>query len=179
MSEKNWYVIHTLTGREMKVAEAIRKVAERKNLTHLFNEILVPTEDISIRRKGKNIIKKRVLYSGYVFIEMELTDDSWALVKRTSGVTGFIGTSRNKPQALSIREVEDMIAKLKEGASLLPKEQIPFEKGDPVTVIGGPFTGFTGVVEDIFPERGKVKVIVTVFERSTPLELDIPLVEKV
>jgi len=178
MGEKNWYVIHTLTGREMKVAEAIRKVAEKKNLSHLFKEILVPTEDISIRRKRKNIIKKKVLYSGYVFIEMELTDESWALVKKTSGVTGFIGTSRNKPQVLSIREVEEMMAKLKEGASL-PREQIPFEKGDPVSVIGGPFTGFSGVVEEIFPDRGKVKVIVTVFERSTPLELDIPLVEKV
>ncbi|MGQ9706635.1 MAG: transcription termination/antitermination protein NusG [bacterium] len=178
MGEKNWYVIHTLTGREMRVAEAIRKVAERKNLGHLFNQILVPTEDISMRRKGKTVIKKKILYSGYVFIEMELTDDSWALVKKTTGVTGFIGTSRNKPQALNIREVEEMMTKLREGSSI-PKEQIPYEKGDPVTVIGGPFTGFSGVVEEIFPDRGKVKVIVTVFERSTPLELDIPLVEKV
>ncbi len=178
MSENNWYVIHTLTGQEMKVAHAIRIMAEKKGLEHLFEEILVPTEDISVRKKGKTVIKKKVLYPGYVFIKFKLTDESWTLVRRTTGVTGFIGTARNRPQALSSREVEEMMSRLREGA-VAPREEIPFEKGDPVVVIGGPFSGFSGVVDEIFPERGKVKVIVTVFERSTPLELDIPLIEKV
>lgn len=181
MGEKYWYALHTYTSYEEKVAEAIRKAAKKKDLEQYFGVILVPTEELTIHSRGKNIRQKKVLYPGYVLLEMELNRDTWALVRRTTGVTGFVGQQPGKsefPPPLSADEVHRLLTQMEEEQ---PKKVdiIPFSRGDAVTVTRGPFTGFNGVVEEVFPERGKVKVMVTVFERATPVEIDIPLVEKV
>ncbi len=181
MGDKFWYVIHTYTGYEEKVADAIHKAAKKKDLEGFFGTILVPTEEVTTHRRGKKVRQKKVIYPGYVLIEMEINRDTWALVRRTTGVTGFVGqqTRRNEfPPPLSADEVHRLLTQVEEER---PRkvEHIPFSRGDAVTVTRGPFGGFNGVVEEVYPERGKVKVMVTIFERATPVEIDIPLVEKV
>jgi transcriptional antiterminator NusG len=174
----NWYIIHTYSGRELKVADMLKKQIEKQNLMSKFGDILVPTEEYSVKKKGKTIKKSKVLFPGYIMIEMDMNEETLSLVKNTTGVTGFIGKENNRPKALTEDEVEAMLKRV-EDAKKHVIEQIPFKEGDPITVIGGPFSGFNGVVEEIYPDRGKVKVMVVVFERSTPVELDIHLVERV
>jgi len=173
-----WYIIHTYSGRELKVADMIQKQVEKQNFQTLFGEVLVPMEEYTVKRKGKSIKKSRVLFPGYIMIEMDLNDETWSLVKNTTGVTGFVGMENNRPKALTDSEVNTMLKRV-EDAKKQVIVQIPFKEGDPITVIGGPFSGFNGVVDEIYAERGKVKVMVVVFERSTPVELDIHLVERV
>jgi transcriptional antiterminator NusG len=174
----NWYIIHTYSGRELKVADMLKKQIEKQNLMSKFGDILVPTEEYSVKKKGKTIKKSKVLFPGYIMIEMDMNEETLSLVKNTTGVTGFIGKENNRPKALTEDEVEAMLKRV-EDAKKHVIEQIPFKEGDPITVIGGPFSGFNGVVEEIYPDRGKVKVMVVVFEPSTPTQLDIHLVERV
>lgn len=173
-----WYIVHTYSGREMRVADMIKKQVDKQNLDQYFGKILVPTEEYSVKRKGKSVLKSKVLFPGYIMIEMEMREETWALVRNTTGVTGFVGKENNRPKALTESEVESMLRRVDEAKEEIV-EKIPFKEGDPITVIGGPFSGFSGVVEEVYPDRGKVKVMVVVFERSTPVELDAQLVERV
>jgi transcriptional antiterminator NusG len=172
-----WYIIHTYSGFEQKVKNAIMERAKSHGLEHLISEVLVPTEMVEEMVKGERKISARKFYPGYVMVKMELTDESWHLVKDTPKVTGFVG-SKEEPVAIPEAEAEKIIAQMQEGV-LKPKPKIKFEVGDKVQVIDGPFTNFTGVVDEVRADRGRVKVMISVFGRPTPVELEFTQLEKV
>ena len=173
---KQWDVVHTYSGVEEKVAQAIESRARIFNLTELFGQVLVPTEKVvEVRNKQKRETEQK-FFPGYVLVEMVLTDDTWHLVRSTPKVTGFVG-SGTKPEALSEDQVEDIRRQMEAGAEK-PKPKSVFQRGDKVRVIDGPFVNFQGVVEDISPERGRMKVVVPVFGRPTPVELEYYQVER-
>lgn len=172
-----WYIIHTYSGFEQKVKNAILERAKSRGLEHLISEVLVPTEMVEEMVKGERRVTARKFYPGYVLVRMELTDDSWHLVKDTPKVTGFVG-SKEEPVAIPEAEAEKIIAQMQEGV-LRPKPKIKFEMGDKVQVIDGPFTNFTGVVDEVRADRGRVKVMISVFGRPTPVELEFTQLEKV
>lgn len=164
-----WFVVHTLTGHEGKVKRILQKVIKENNLDTSFGRIIIPVENQVRVRKGKKIIEERRLYPGYIVIEMEDTDDNLRLVNGISGVTHFLG-SKTKPIPLGEEEVKALLDQVEESKEKVVTK-IPFTKGERVTVIDGPFTDFVGTVEDVFPEREKVKVLVVIFGRTTPIEL--------
>ena len=176
MSQK-WYIIHTYSGFEKKVEEAIKERAKSRNLEHLVTEVLVPTETVEEMVKGERKLSHRKFYPGYVLVKMELTDDSWHLVKDTPKVTGFVG-SKDEPVAIPEEEAEKIIAQMQEGV-LRPKPKIRFEQGDKVQVTDGPFANFAGVVDEVRPDRGRVRVMISVFGRPTPVELEFTQLEKI
>ena len=172
-----WYIIHTYSGFEQKVRSAILDRAKAQGLEHLMGEVLVPTETVEEMVKGERKLSHRKFYPGYVLVQMELTDDSWHLVKDTPKVTGFVG-SKNEPVAIPEEEANKIIAQMQEGV-LRPKPKIKFEQGDKVQVTDGPFTNFTGVVDEVRPDRGRVRVMISVFGRPTPVELEFTQLEKI
>ncbi len=173
---KQWFVVHTYSGFEEKVAEAIESRAKIFGLADQFGTVLVPTEKVvEVRNKQKRETEQK-FFPGYVLVEMVLTDETWHLVRSTPKVTGFVG-SGTKPVALSDDQVEDIRRQMEAGAEK-PKPKSVFQRGDKVRVIDGPFVNFQGVVEDISPERGRLKVVVTVFSRPTPVELEYYQVER-
>ena len=172
-----WYIIHTYYGFEQKVKNAILERAKSHGLEDQVSEVLVPTEMVEEMVKGERKISARKFYPGYVLVKMELTDESWHLVKDTPKVTGFVG-SKEEPVAIPEAEAEKIIAQMQEGV-LKPKPKIKFELGDKVQVIDGPFTNFTGVVDEVRADRGRVKVMISVFGRPTPVELEFTQLEKV
>jgi len=174
---KRWYVVHVYSGFEKKVAEAIREKAAQKSLSELFEDILVPTEEIVEVRRGAKVNAERKFFPGYVLIRMDLTDESWSLVKNTPKVTGFLGGG-GKPQPISQAEADRIIHQVQEGIER-PKPSITYEVGESVRVTDGPFTSFTGMVEEVDEEKGRLKVAVSIFGRSTPVELEYAQVEKV
>ncbi len=176
MAQK-WYVVHTYSGFEKKVKAALEERARSRGLQDLITEVLVPTEQIEEVVKGQKRISQRKFYPGYVLVRMELNDDTWHLVKETPKVTGFIG-SRQEPVAIPDAEAEKIIAQIKEGA-LKPKPKVVFEVGDKVRVTEGPFTNFSGVVDEVKGEKGRVRVMISVFGRPTPVELEFSQLEKV
>ena len=176
MSQK-WYIIHTYSGFEKKVEEAIKERAKSRNLEHLVTEVLVPTETVEEMVKGERKLSHRKFYPGYVLVRMELTDDSWHLVKDTPKVTGFVG-SKDEPVAIPEEEAAKIIAQMQEGV-LRPKPKIRFEQGDKVQVTDGPFANFAGVVDEVRPDRGRVRVMISVFGRPTPVELEFTQLEKI
>ncbi len=176
MAQK-WYIIHTYSGFEQKVKAAILDRAKAQGLEELITEVLVPTEMVEEMVKGERRLSARKFYPGYVLVRMEMTDDSWHLVKDTPKVTGFIG-SKNEPVAIPEEEAEKIIAQIQEGA-LRPKPKIKFEVGDKVQVTDGPFTNFTGLVDEVRPDRGRVRVMISVFGRPTPVELEFTQLEKI
>ncbi|MEO0137623.1 MAG: transcription termination/antitermination protein NusG [candidate division WOR-3 bacterium] len=165
----NWYVVHTLTGHEQKVKKVLERVIKEKGMESFFGRIIIPVENLIKIRKGKKVIEERRLFPGYIVIEMEPTDEALKLVSSIPGVTHFLGT-RYKPTPLEKEEVESILAQVEESKKKVVTK-IPFTKGERVTVIDGPFTDFVGTVEEIYPEREKVKVIVLIFGRPTPIEL--------
>jgi transcriptional antiterminator NusG len=173
----HWYVIHVYSGFEKKVASSIREQALQKSMTDLFDEVLVPTEEVVEMRRGAKVSAERKFFPGYVLIKMEMTDESWHLVKNTPKVTGFLG---GKGRPIPITEVEAMriLHQVKEGVER-PKPSITFEVGEQVRVCDGPFTSFNGMVEEVDEERARVKVAVSIFGRATPVELEYAQVEKV
>ena len=173
---KSWYVIHTQTGFEDKVKASIEKSAELGNLKEKIAQILVPTEKVSEVKEGKKKISTRKFFPGYVIVEMELTDETWYLIKNTSGVSGFIGSGR-RPVALQESEIS-AILKQTELAKEKPTPKVIFEKGEGVRVLEGPFANFNGTIEEINPTKGKLKVTISIFGRSTPVELEYWQVEK-
>jgi transcriptional antiterminator NusG len=172
-----WYIIHTYSGFEQKVKTAIMERAKARGLDHLIEEVLVPTETVEEMVKGERRLSSRKFYPGYVMVRMELTDESWHLVKDTPKVTGFIG-SKDEPVAIPEEDAAKIIAQMQEGV-LRPKPKIKFDTGDKVQVTEGPFANFTGVVDEVRPDRGRVRVMISVFGRPTPVELEFTQLEKI
>ena len=171
-----WYVVHAYSGFEKKVAQSIEEQAAQKHMGDLFEEILVPTEEVVEMRRGAKVNAERKFFPGYVLVRMEMTDDSYHLVKNTPKVTGFLGAG-NKPAAISQSEADQILRQVKEGVER-PKPSVSFDVGEPVRVCDGPFQSFNGVVEEVDEERARVKVSVSIFGRPTPVELEYAQVEK-
>lgn len=179
---KLWYIIHTYSGFERKVAESLKsRVAAFGLDTQIYN-VLIPTEEVVEVRGGKRVVSQKMFYPGYVLVEMEAdekgkpSDEAWHAVKNTPRVTGFVGSGQN-PTPLSDEEVQQIVYKVSTAADR-PKPKLTFEKGENVRIIDGPFTNFNGVVDDVNADRNTLKVMVTIFGRSTPVELDFLQVEK-
>ncbi len=174
---KYWYIVHTYSGFENKVKTAIEERVKSAGKEEYFGRVLVPTEKVIELVKGQRKASSRMFYPGYIVVEMELNDDTWHLVRHTPKVTGFIG-SNERPIPLSDAEAATIIAQMEEGIQK-PRPKYRFEKGDEVSVVDGPFASFNGVVDDVMPEKGKVRVLVSIFGRSTPVELDFVQVSRV
>ena len=174
---KRWYVIHTQTGYEEKIKLNIEKRATESSMQGSISQILIPTEKVSEVKSGKKKISFRKFFPGYVLVEMELTDKLWHLIKTSPGVTGFIGP-RARPQALKEQEVKTILRQAEEKKEK-PTPKVIFDKGEGIRVVNGPFTNFSGVVEEVNPNKGKLKVSVSIFGRATPVELEYWQVEKI
>ena len=175
---KRWYVVHVYSGFEKKIAQQLKEQAAQKGLADQFDEVLVPSEQVVEMRRGQKVNAEHKFFPGYVLVKMELTDDAWHLVKNTPKVTGFIGAAANEqPPPIPDREMERLTTQISEG-TLKPKPKVQFEEGDTVRVIDGPFSNFNGTVEEVNPDKGRVKVLVSIFGRATPVELDFMQVEK-
>ncbi len=177
MAEKKWYVVHVYSGFEKKIAQQIKEQAAQKGLADKIDEILVPAEQVTELRRGQKIDSERKFFPGYVLVKMEMTDEAWHLVKNTPKVTGFLG-ERNRPTPIREAEAQRMLKQVQEGVDKPRRPSVLFEVGEQVRVADGPFTSFNGVVEEVDEERGRVKVSVSIFGRSTPVELEYGQVEK-
>ena len=173
--EKKWYAIHVLSGHERKVKAYLENEIDRLGLQDRITQILIPSEEVTEMRDGKRRVKNKVFFPGYMLIELVLDKETQHVVLNTPGVTNFVGP-RNQPQPLRPEEVDRILGRVKESAAeeLL---EVPFRVGDPIRVIDGPFSDFTGFVEEINREKKKVKVMVSIFGRATPVELDFLQVE--
>ena len=174
---KLWYIIHTYSGFERKVAESLGSRIQAFGVQDEFGQILVPTEDVVEMKGGKRVTSSKMTFPGYLLVEMEMSDKAWHIVKNTPRVTGFVG-SGTKPSPLSQQEVDQIIYHA-EATAEKPKIQLTFERGENVKIIDGPFSNFTGTVDDLNEDRNTLKVMVTIFGRQTPVELDFLQVEKI
>ncbi|MCC7017619.1 MAG: transcription termination/antitermination protein NusG [Rhodospirillales bacterium] len=171
-----WYVIHVYSGFEKKVAQSIAEQAKQAGMSEQIQQVLVPTEEVVEMRRGSKINAERKFFPGYVLVKMDMTDETWHLVKNTPKVTGFLG-GRGRPTAISEVEAQRIQAQVKEGIER-PRPSIRFEIGEQVRVCDGPFNSFNGLVEDVDEERSRLKVAVSIFGRPTPVELEYSQVEK-
>jgi transcription termination/antitermination protein NusG len=174
---KNWYIIHTYSGFEQKVADSLRGRAQAFGFADKIGNILIPTEEVVELRGGKKVTSKRMLYPGYVLVQMEMNDELWHEVKNTPRVTGFVGGG-NSPVPLTAEEVNSILFRQATSAER-PRPKMNFEKNETVRIIDGPFANFSGKVDEINPERNTLRVLVTIFGRATPVELDFLQVEKI
>lgn len=174
---KRWYIVHAHSNFERKVAEAIKERAATAGLQSLFEEVLVPMEEVVEVRRGRKINAERKFFPGYVLVKMDMNDQAYHLIKNTPKVTGFLGAN-NKPMPISENEALRILQQVKEGVER-PKPSITFEIGEQVRVADGPFASFSGHVEEVDEERARLKVAVSIFGRATPVELEYAQVEKV
>jgi transcription termination/antitermination protein NusG len=174
---KRWYVVHTYSQFEKSVQRALQERIAREGMEDLFGQILVPVEEVVELKSGQKNISERKFFPGYVLVEMDMTDESWHLVKNTPKVTGFLGGSAMKPTPISQKEVDNIMSQMQAGIEK-PRPKVLFEVGEAVRVKEGPFTDFHGMVEDVNYDKSKLRVAVTIFGRSTPVELNFGQVEK-
>jgi transcriptional antiterminator NusG len=173
----NWYIIHTYSGFENKVAESLKSRAAAYGFMNKVGQVLIPTEEVVELRNGKKVTSKRLLYPGYVLVQIAMDDELWHQVKNTPRVTGFVGGG-NTPVPLSADEVNSILYRQASSAER-PRPKLSFEKNETVRIVDGPFTNFSGKVDEINSERNTLRVMVTIFGRSTPVELDFLQVEKI
>ena len=174
---KQWYILHTLSGAEEKAKSNLEARIEASGLKEVIDQIIIPKEQVTEVRLGKKRILERKFFPGYILVHMEMNDDSWLFVKRTPGITTFIGPKR-KPSPIPQEDVDKILRKAKETEEK-PAPKITFQKGESVRVIEGPFINFDGVVEEIYPDKGKLRVTVSIFGRTTPVELEYWQVEAI
>jgi transcription termination/antitermination protein NusG len=172
---KQWYVVHTYSGYEKKVKDSLQSRITAEGMQDRFGEVLIPSETVVEMKKGKKRTGTRSFFPGYLLVEMDLDEKTWHLVRHTPKVTGFVGGK--SPAPIPGSEVEDIKSQMAEGR-LRPKPKVTFSEGETVRVVDGPFTNFSGTVDDIKPDKGKVVVLVSIFGRATPVELDFTQVEK-
>lgn len=175
---KRWYVVQAYSGFEKNVQKTLKERIARENMGDYFGQILVPVEEVVDIKNGRKTISERKFFPGYVLIEMEMTDDSWHLVKSTPRVSGFIGGTANRPMPISQKEVNAILQQVQTGVEK-PKPKVEFEVGQQVRVNEGPFADFNGIVEEVNYERNKLRVSVQIFGRETPVELEFNQVEKI
>jgi transcriptional antiterminator NusG len=178
---KHWYIVHTHTGFENKVKATLEERIRSAHQADMFGDILVPTEQLVEMVKGKRKTSERKFFPGYILVQMEMNQHSWHTVQETPRVTGFVGVNANQPIAekdlhtlipyLTEEEANKIIGRIEEGATA-PKPKVIFAEGDSVRVIDGPFANFQGVIDEVYPDKGRVKVMVSIFGRSTPVELE-------
>lgn len=176
-SSKNWFIIHTYSGFEQKVADSLRSRAQAFGFSDKIGQILIPTEEVVELRAGKKVTSKRLLYPGYVLVEMEMNDQLWHEVKNTPRVTGFVGGG-NSPVPLTADEVNQVLYRQATAAER-PRPKLKFEKNETVRINDGPFANFSGKVDEVNTDRNTLRVLVTIFGRATPVELDFLQVEKI
>jgi len=175
--DKKWYVVHAYSGFEKSVQRTLKERISRAGMQDKFGQILVPVEEVIEMKAGQKNLSERKFFPGYVLVEMEMTDETWHLVKNTPKVTGFIGGTAMNPTPISEKEVQNILHQIQEGVEK-PKPKILFETGEAVRVKEGPFTDFHGSVEDVNYDKSKLRVSVSIFGRPTPVELDFSQVEK-
>lgn len=171
-----WYVVHTYSGYEQKAKKALEERIKQHQVDHLFEEVLVPQENVIEVKKGVKKSTKRQFFPGYILVRMELNEATWHIVKGTPKITGFVGGSMNPP-SVPDEEVARITARIEDG-TMQPTPKIEFDKGENVRVVTGPFATFSGIVDDVNESKGKLRVLVSIFGRSTPIELDFAQVEK-
>jgi transcriptional antiterminator NusG len=176
VSTRQWYIVHTYSGFEKKVSESLRQRVQAYGLQSDIGEVLIPTEDVVEMRGGKRVVSSKRFFPGYILVEMNMSDHAWHVVRNTPKVTGFVGAG-SKPTPLTQEEVDQILLQVTVAAEK-PKPKYTFEKGDQVRINEGPFNSFNGVVDDINLDRNTLRVMVTIFGRSTPVELDFLQVEK-
>lgn len=174
---KKWYIVHTHTGSEEKVKTALENQIAKGDMEDLISKVFIPTEQISEVRSGKRKVSQRKFFPGYILVEMDLNEKTYFLIKSLPGVTGFIGPGR-RPMPLPEEEVEQIFKRTQE-TQVKPSPKVVFERGEQVRVSDGPFVNFSGTVEEVHPEKGKLKVSVSIFGRATPVELEYWQVERV
>lgn len=177
-AKMRWYVVHVYSGMEKSVRRSLMERIERMGMGDKFGQILVPTEEVVEVKSGQRSVTERRFFPGYVLIEMEMTDDTWHLVKDTGKVTGFVGGKPNKPTPISAREMEKLLRQMQDGIDK-PRPKVSYEVGELVRIKEGPFADFNGNVEEVNYEKSRLRVSVTIFGRSTPVELEFGQVEKV
>ena len=175
-SHMKWYVVHVYSGFELKAKQALEERVRTFNMTQLFGDVIVPQETVVELVRGQKKTSSRKFFPGYIIAQMQLNEDSWHLVKETPKITGFVGDATD-PEPLSDEEVARITSQVEEGAAS-PRSRRTFEQGETVKVIDGPFTDFNGTIEEVKPEKGKVRVLISIFGRATPVELDFFQVEK-
>ncbi|WP_373740083.1 transcription termination/antitermination protein NusG [Neisseria sp.] len=175
---KHWYVVQAYSGFEKNVQKTLKERIARESMEHYFGQILVPVEEVVDIKNGRKTISERKFFPGYVLVEMEMTDDSWHLVKSTPRVSGFIGGTANRPLPISQREVDAILQQVNSGVEK-PKPKVEFEVGQQVRINEGPFADFNASVDEVNYERNKLRVSVQIFGRETPVELEFGQVEKI
>jgi transcriptional antiterminator NusG len=174
--EKNWYVVHTFSGFEHKAKAALEDRIKALGKQDFFGEIIVPAEKVVELVKGKKKTSSRKFFPGYILVQMELNDETWHIVKGTPKVTGFVGGGLHPPSVRD-EEIKEITRQMEEGA-IKPRPRVIFSSGENVKVIDGPFSDFNGVVDEVRPDKGKLRVLISIFGRATPVELDFVQVER-
>ncbi len=177
VATRRWYIVHTYSGFEKKVEDSLKQRVQAYGMEDEIGEVLVPTEDVVEMRGGRKVITTKRFFPGYILVEMQMSDQAWHVVKNTPKVTGFVGAG-SKPTPLTREEVDQILHQVTVAAEQ-PKPKYTFDKGDHVRINEGPFASFNGMVDDVNPDRNTLRVMVTIFGRSTPVELDFLQVEKI